>query len=234
MKRAIQTSTMREAMIAVVVAGLFSLGASAALAQQTPQTADMTVTGTIVPAACSVNFEGGGVIDFGRIRLIDLPDRAFYQVGSKTISLGVTCSSKKSVMVRVLDDQQTSRIVGSEIRAAIGAAVDGQIFGLGQAMVGTTPTNMGGYSLTVSAPTIDGASSALVYTFDGATWRASTGLMSYNDGAFVTGATGLTPIKGTNFVFPITVKAALTYGSLLQVAQDTPFNGQATLAIKYE
>ena len=235
MKHTMQTPTMHKAMIAVAAAGLFSLGTSAAFAQQAPQSADMTVTGTIVPAACSVDFEGGGVFDFGRARLIDLPANAHYRMGTKTMSLNVTCASKKRVMVRVLDMQPDSRIVGAEMRTATGASVDGQIFGLGMATVGSGSTSLGSYSLTVSAPKIDGASSALVYTIDnGASWRASLGLMSYNDGAFVTGATGTTPITGTRFVFPVTVQVALNYGSRLQVAQDTPFNGQTTIAINYQ
>ena len=234
MKHTMQTPRVYQAMIAVVAGGLFSLGASAAFAHQAPQTADMTVTGTIVPAACSADFEGGGVVDFGTTRLIDLPATTYYQLAPKTISLNVKCSSRKRVMISVLDMQPDSLIVGTGMRNAVSAAADGQIFGLGKATVGGVATNLGGYSVTVSPPKIDGASSALVYTFNRTAWAPSAGVMSYNDGAFVTGATGTTPITGTNFAFPITVRAALNYGSLLQVAQDTPFNGQTTITIDYQ
>ena len=230
-----QRQHLHKTTIAVIVAGFFSMGASSAFAQMTPQTADMTVTGTIVPAACSASFDGGGIVDFGRIKLVDLPANAYYQMVSKTASLNVTCSADKRVAFQVQDMQADSRMVGAEMRNAVGVGVDGQIFGLGKGDMSGTITEMGGYSLVVSAPTVDGSPKAAIYSTDnGLRWNAGAGPMYFTGGALVTAGNGTTPVLGKNFVFPMTIRAALNYGSRMQASQDTPLNGQSTFTISYQ
>ena len=235
MKRTMQTPNTRKAMIAVATVGLFALGASAAFAQKTLQTADMSVTGTIVPAACSANFEGGSVVDFGTIRLIDLPANAYHPLGSKNTELNVVCSSLKRVKFYLTDQQATSRISDATMRTLLGASFENNVLGLGTATVSGKPVNLGGFVILPLAPDVNGTVRNMAYSRNnGGSW---TNLLTYplrSDGEQYSAANSATPVTGTSFRFPLRITAALNYGSNLQVAEDTPLNGQALFTIIYE
>ena len=84
---------------------------------------------------------------------------------------------------------------------------------------------------------VDGATRSLVYTHNqGGSWIDLAGhpLTVNGSAEQYTAANGLSPIAGKNFRFPMTITAALNKGSALQVAQDTPLNGQAVFTINYE
>ena len=245
----VSRNTMRfnplsKTLVAAAVAGLASVGASTAFAQMAPQSVDMTVTGTIVPASCSANFTGGGEVDFGTIRLIDLPDSAYYRIpGTKDVTLNVNCNAGKRVMFAVTDAQTANAIADTAMYTALGGitANANYVFGLGTATVGSTPVNLGSYAIQMQAPTATvGGTSAVrtaITSTNGTTWgaanwvsKATTGFPAYSAG---TSATAVIT-TGTVFQFPLRVSAALNYGSRLQVADNTTLNGQAIFAISYQ
>ena len=233
MKRTMQTLTMLNALIAVVAASLLSLGASAALAQQTPQTADMTVTGTIVPAACSASFEGGGVVDFKTIKLVDLQDNAYAQIGIKDTALTVTCSSNLFVSFNIVDLQAGTLVSNAEIAQQAGAPGNnpGYLFGLGMATVGGVPQKLGAYSIGFvpgKFATVDGSDRFVMLGAPGA-WQRAAAYYPVPTGQNFAADSGV----GRSLIFPMRVTAALNKGSVLQVAQDTQLNGQAVFSINY-
>ena len=222
-------------LVATAVGGWAALSAATAFAQQAPQTADMKVTGTIVPSACSATFTGGSTVDFGTIRLIDLPANSYYQLGNRNTALKVTCNASKRVNFSVRDMQPTSRITGATMQAAIGAIGDAYIFGLGMTDVSGTSVSIGSYSLAISALTVDSVSRSAIYsTNGGSTWTSAAEYLPPDGATLFTAGSGVTPVAGAEFNFPLKVTAALNYGSRLQVAQDAPFNGQAVFSINYQ
>ena len=235
MKRTMQMHSAFKPLVAAAVGGWLAMSVATASAQMTPQTADMSVTGTIVPAACSANFTGGGTVDFGTIRLIDLPANAYYSLGDRNTALNVICNANKRVNFSVQDMQSASRIVGTAMQTAVSVNSDQYIFGLGATTVNSVPVNIGGYSLTVSALKVDNVNRAAIYSLNnGSSWNAGAAYLSFNDSVLVTAGNGTTPVAGAEFNFPLKVTAALNYGSRLQVAQDTPLNGQAVFSIRYQ
>ena len=238
MKHTLQTPTMHKAMIAIAAAGLFSLGASAAFAQQAPQTVDMTVTGTIVPAACSAKFENGGVVNFGTIRLIDLPANAYYLLGSKNIALNVSCSANKRVSFSVADMQSASRMTDATMVSLLGTLGPGYPLGLGASMVSGNPVSLGSYAINMDSASTDTGGRYTIYSNNsGASWTGSGGreyVLPNGAALFSVGANTTSQAAGQTFKFPLIITAALNYGSRLQVAQDTPLNGQAVFSINYQ
>ena len=237
MKHTMQIPNMHKAMIATVLCGLFSLGASAAFAQKTSQTADMTVTGTIVPAACSANFEGGSVVDFGTIRLIDLPASAYHPLGTRSTALSVTCTSNKRVDFSVLDLQSSTVIDDAAMLTLLGGVAATHVFGLGAATVSGSAVNLGSYQVVSPNRTVDGVPrNVILSTNDGSTWGAQNPGRLYNIAShrYTAGSSVSTPALGQQFRFSLDVTAALNHGSRLQVAQDTPLNGQLVFAINYQ
>lgn len=60
-------------------------------------TATLVVTGTVEPPACKLNFEGGGVLDFGLL----YPDGGQLM---KNTSLGIECSAPMQVLLSTTDN----------------------------------------------------------------------------------------------------------------------------------
>lgn len=236
---------LSKTLVAAAVGGLAALGASTAFAQMAPQTADMTVTGTIVPASCSANFTGGGEVDFGPIRLIDLLDNAYYRIpGTKDVTLNVNCNAGKRVTFAVTDAQTTNAIADAAMYTALGnvTSANTNVYGLGTATVGGTAVNLGSYAIRMLAPTatVAGASAArtaITQASNGGAWAAATWVGKTTTGypAYSAGTSATAVITtGTIFQFPLQISAALNYGSRLQVADNTKLNGQAIFAISYQ
>ena len=220
-------------LIAAVVGGWFALSAATAFAQQTPQTADMTVTGTIVPAACSARFDGGGVVDFGTIRLIDLQDNAYTRIGAKDTALLVTCSSNLFVYFNLVDLQASTLVSNAEIAQQAGAPGNnpGYLFGLGTAAVGGTAQKLGAYSIGFvpgKYATVDGSNRNVMLGKPGG-WQVAAAYYPAPSDLDFAADSGI----GRSLIFPMRITAAFNKGSVLQVAQDSPLNGQAVFTIKY-
>lgn len=235
-----QRKRLSIAMVAVAVGSLFAASASAVFAQMTPQTADMSVTGTIVPAACSASFSGSGEVDFGTIRLIDLPASSFYSLGYRDTELLVSCTSNKTVIFTLQDMQSATKVTDAAMNTAVGAPAGAlYLAGLGAATVDGASVNLGAYAVSVPpsrSPTVNATARTAVMR-SGSTGTWSGGLTHYRTDpsmTFSAGVAGGAATAGTEFVFPLRITAALNYGSRLQVAADTPLNGQIVFAITYQ
>jgi type 1 fimbria pilin len=234
-----QLQTFSKALLATAAGSLFALGAAPAFAQDT---ATLAVKGSIVPAACSANFAGGDTVDFGTIKVVDLKAGDYNLLGTRDTSLNVTCSSAKTVTFELADQQAGSRIAHTSMANLLKLKYPTQaqyrLYGLGTGMANGAPVNLGSYRAGLN-PSVDA-------TVDGITksilWRSSSGggwtAFAKDDEFFLTGSftagTGSTASTGTSFVFPMQITAGLNKGSELQVAQDTPLNGQIMFTINYQ
>lgn len=68
-------------------------------------TAELRVTGRIVPNACVPNFIGGGVIDYGAIPSSTLSAHALTLLPAKSVGLQVSCGIPASVAFRLVDNR---------------------------------------------------------------------------------------------------------------------------------
>ncbi|SDQ90732.1 MULTISPECIES: DUF1120 domain-containing protein [unclassified Pseudomonas] len=69
-------------------------------------TTDLTVTGTITPAACSPTLGNGGVIDYGAVSLTDLEgDSTNYRLPVKTLSLAIDCDAATTFALMTRDNR---------------------------------------------------------------------------------------------------------------------------------
>ena len=226
------------ALIAAAIGSLFAGGVSVAFAQLAPQTADMSVTGTIVPPACSVAFDGGGEVNFGTIRLIDLPPNAYHSLGSQNTALRVSCTTNKQVNFQVRDLQSSSRISDAQMYALLNtgeATNDAHMFGLGTATVGSSTVNLGSYAIRSANRSVGGTVVGDIYSDNaGASWAGVTMISAVSTNRLNSAGNGNRPAAGREFIFPLQITAALNYGSRLQVADDTRLNGQVQFSINYQ
>ncbi|WP_296224484.1 DUF1120 domain-containing protein [Ralstonia sp. UBA689] len=227
-----QIQTLPKAWMVAAFGSLFAVSALSAFAQDT---ADLAVKGTIVPAACSASFTGGDTVDFGTIKVIDLPADDYHFLGEKTTALNVDCAAKKQVTFSITDSQAGTEITNAKMYTALGNATLSarHILGLGTVSVDSKAVNLGSYSISSSSREVDGQVGTNMHSSDeGLTWGSGTTFLT-KDRVFSVGD-GKVLATGKSFKFPLKINAALNLGSELQVAQDTRINGEAVFSIKYE
>lgn len=212
---------------AIALTGLFALASSVHA-----QSVDVSVIGTIEPAACIPTISGGGVIDYGVIAASTLNSTSFNVLPARTGTFTINCDAPAQVGITAADNRAASRVPGAV--AAINAAyTDVRNFGLGT----VSGANVGGYIMQLAGVNVDAANNVprLLSTNGGATWAAAGGVL-YNDNAAImswgaSAAAGVTPgevITG-NFI----VQAVLNKGSDLPLTSDVPLDGSATLTLVY-
>ena len=221
--------------LTVALVSWMALGATRASAQLAPQMVDLTVTGAIIPPACSAHFTSGAEVDFGTIALADLPGRGYHLLGSRDTALNVTCASDKRVFFSVSDMQSDTALANTAMYSTLGAPSDARyVFGLGTASVADEAVNLGSYTLQSTNHVVDGTARNGIYSDNGgAVWATSVAYLDTTTRLFTAGD-GTTPAKGKSFRFPLRVTAALNTGTALQVDDDTELNGQALFSIHYE
>ncbi|WP_080411443.1 DUF1120 domain-containing protein [Burkholderia ubonensis] len=217
-------------------------------------TADLTVKGSIVPSACVPSFSGGGVVDFGTIKTVDLKQNDFSNIGRRSVKLTVSCSSKKSVAYSLTDNQKASSLGGQvasalDVASRVGGDASAYIYGLGSTEIDGKAVSLGSYALLVTSASADGAK-GLTFSdsrsVDGGTWWNAGGVgfmpapLSNGDRSYGVPYPGkfldwhpYSLANAQQHVFDIDVVAAINKGSLLPLNQDVPLNGQATFNITY-
>ncbi|MGV2292041.1 DUF1120 domain-containing protein [Trinickia sp. YCB016] len=212
---------------------LLMAGASAFAAD----TADLTVKGTVIPAACTPAFDGGGTVDLGTIQASSLKDTDYTTLNAKPVKLTVSCSAPIRIDIRALDNKSASSL-GAAIMSAVGVMGAPHVYGLGTTTINGQSVSLGSYSLKFDGKaTVDSATYTVNYagvaesgkTYgNAASSIASDGLTIYSP---VT--TGNVAATGKVFVFPLTLTAAINKGSLLPLTGDVDLDGQATFTITY-
>ena len=119
----------------------------------------------------------------------------------------------------------------------LGTIGTGYVLGLGTGMVSGMPVNLGSYAINMDPASTDTGGRYTIYSNNGTNWTGSGGreyALPNGTTLFSVGASTTSQALGQTFKFPLTISAALNYGSRLQVAQDTRLNGQAVFTINYQ
>lgn len=187
------------------------------------QSTDLSITGRILPGACNVTLDGGGIADFGDISTRDLNEDAVTDLEPVHLAMNVTCESETRFAFQGVDNSGDSSITPDR-------------YGLG-----LTPAEekIGSANLRLIDTTLDGYKGyATSSTNNGESWSSS------ND---VPGTIGMNLLRGFNaesgtFTGP---KAVETLQSTLEVlatiaptndltfSGDVPINGSVTINLIY-
>jgi len=195
---------------------LMLLGSATSFAAST---VDLTVTGLIVPSACTPSLSDGGHIDHGKISAKDLnPDR-FTQVGSHDMTLTVTCDGTTVIAIHAIDNRAGS------------SSIPAEAFGLGFA---NDNQPLGHYFLGAYDAVADGAPMQTIISADGGDTWTETG--RWYPGRYVSAASPDTPLQPAPLK-ELTAKLAMTTWieptDSLDLSDDIPIDGSATLEVKY-
>lgn len=100
-----------------LLGSLLLMSASSAFAVDT---ADLTIIGTIAPAACTPTFAGGGVIDYGLVPSSSLSAAAETLLAERTISYAIHCDAPVSIATSWTDGRSGSAIVANNTTFGLG------------------------------------------------------------------------------------------------------------------
>ncbi|ASG89710.1 DUF1120 domain-containing protein [Salmonella enterica] len=228
---------MKKILLATAVAVAFSAtGANAA------STAVLKVTGLLSNAACTPQLAGGGVVDYGRIRLADLSPTGTNQLGTKNIDLTITCPSATKAAWTITDDRADTHPGAAVITINNADATNGAVsdtamsYGVGKTAGGV---KIGAFSIftDISNVTADGVKvDAISGVVSNPTWvKSTTGIIKNGNVEMMSAAaTGTTdPLAFTTATFPLKTSLAIQSTSVLAITDDTNLDGQATITIKY-
>src|SRR5450830_1549672 len=126
----------------IVLASFLLLSTTSAFAVDT---AELIVTGTIRPAACTPTFTGGGTVAYGDIPIASLSATETTKLAEKTISYTITCDAPISLGYDMLDNRSDTEVLA---RGQFSATV----FGLG--LQGSA--RVGGYTIETDLPSLTG------------------------------------------------------------------------------
>ena len=151
-----------------MIAGAVALGCAGVQAAS----ANLTVTGTISPEACSISLGGSAAatVDYGKLQTNDVKKKAvlgtdipLYDLGQKSINLQVNCASPTVVVLHWVDNKSESIInsnasIPSRFGLGVSAGKNIGIYSLDGlvSQIATTAsgslTNGGGYAYSASIP----------------------------------------------------------------------------------
>lgn len=208
-----------------VLASLLLLSTTSAFAVDT---AELIVTGTIAPVACTPLFSGGGTVDYGAIPTASLSTTAVTPLAEKTIDFIINCDSPIAIGFHMIDNR-----VGDAI--LIPGVDTGRVYGLGK-QDGVT---IGGYSIAQDASVFmaDGNLADIIATYNlGANWTDT-----FHEHMPVNGSTifSAAPIGGTvpgayrSLSGKLKIKAAITATNKLDLTESIKLDGLSTLTVRY-
>lgn len=202
-----------------------AVSASAAFAPTAfAQSADLSMTGRILPGACVVELGGGGIADLGNIRADTLNADAATVLDPVALPLAVTCDGEVRFAFQGSDNASES-------------ATRADRYGLGFT---AHDEKIGGANLLVADVIADGVPGFGTHSVDnGATWGNSTPGGNYSLGMHEllgfakadtvdTGPAAIETLQGT-----LNVWAHIQPGAELTLTDEVQINGNATLNIVY-
>jgi len=212
-------------------------------------TVDLKVKGILSNTACSPTLSNDATVDFGRLKMSGLSATDVNQLGTRNITLTVTCDAPMAVGITTTDGRTSSLKAllitqGTSNNVNLDSAT--WEFGLGKT---AGDVNLGAYSITTattnaSGVTLDGvAADAIVQKTSGASttstdWKKvaaiSTDLKPDGTEVWSFAATGtLVPTAFKVAVLPLRVTAAIQDTTTLAITDDTNLDGLATFSLVY-
>lgn len=219
--------------ISVAAPTLAALGALTAPATVQAQSIAVGIVGKIIPGACTLNINNGGVIDYGDIPAHLLNPTDYTVLPEQHVPLTMQCNAPIKLALKSVDNRTSSMIPG--ITQAIHPDYyDPQNFGLGT----VSGVKVGGYVMRTTRRTFtaDGHRVEPVLSIDdGNNWVKFGGSFTTTGKSLTSWSIvdGGTPTAFRDLRGSVLVHAVLNKGDELPLADGVPLNGSATLELKY-
>lgn len=198
---------------------------------------DLKVQGKIMPPSCNPTFgAGGGVVDFGTIKLSTLSLVHDTVIPTKTVSIVVTCQEAARFGLTFTDQRKGSV---KEI-SNYPYPEKKPVFGLG---FGPDQEKIGAYALTINVDSIknnDNASRKIVYSEGGGSWKGSiskwvplTGLTSTVYSFSTPGDEELVPTAESKISFNMDIDPVISDLTHLKIKDEVDLDGLVFISLVY-
>jgi hypothetical protein len=217
-------------------AGLLLLCSSA----QAAETAELTVTGRVLPPSCTIAL-AGGTIAYGTLPVSKLnaaePTAVTPWMGGNTPSdtLNIACDAPAQIAVQLLDNRAGTAAPGVILNSALEASAT-EIFGLGQ---DSTGVSVGAYSViaTEAGATVDGSTGKVITSTDGTSWADGSNVLFSNQPGWLmswtAAASPASPEPVTTVAQTLNVNAAVVGTSALDTSTPVALDGSMTIELVY-
>ncbi|MBN3836265.1 DUF1120 domain-containing protein [Burkholderia sp. Ac-20344] len=198
-----------------------------------PPTAELKVTGQIVPAACTVKLANN--IDYGNIIAASLKTDKTNPLNEKDVGLTINCDANAKLALSVLDNHAGTASTGlgtDNTILGVAGLPDADFFGLNL----SGGRNIGGYAVALKSVTVDSVATDVLGSPDKTTWtKSADGLLDPTGTKVVSwGASGTsTPLAGKAVAGTVAVQAVIDKGSNLDLNNPINLDGSATLTVSY-
>jgi type 1 fimbria pilin len=205
---------------------------AAALGAHATTAAELSVRGTIKPAACNLTLTGAGVVNYGDIPSGTLLPGAFTPLQERTVPLSITCASGATKFGLTFKDLQSASKVPGILNALGTGYTEAHNYGLG--MVSARKT--GGFAITLRDLKSSGTTLVPIMRASASTtsWQTSDGKAaqsptqhSWRSGTPFIPAT-ISQLSGT-----IAVRAVINRPQDLDLSRDVTLDGRASLELNY-
>ncbi|KVM62875.1 hypothetical protein WJ60_17435 [Burkholderia ubonensis] len=214
----------------MTVLGLLAVASSTAFADAAP-TAELKVTGQIVPGACKINLSHS--VDYGNILNARLDNDKTTALGEQDVPLTITCDAASKLALSVVDNKTgtTPADLGKGTTVlGVSDLPDGNFFGLGA----SNSKNIGGYAVQLKDVTVDSKGTDVLDSSNHTSWTKSAHAL-LDPAKWVSWATtGTTaPLAGTTIAGTLAVQAVIAKKTSLDTANPLKLDGSATLTVNY-
>jgi hypothetical protein len=202
----------------LIPAVLLMLATTPVIAQTTP----FTVTGTIVPASCTINLTNNGAVNLGQVDVAILNQAAPTDLAVQNVTVSIACAAAARVATSVTEDRPGTSYSSGDA-----------FFGLGMTS-GNNP--IGYYQVAATNGLANGVGANVIASTNGTTWTtAATVPVEHGAGRRYTavGTTGGGPATTTTAEFTLAITPTIAPASSLALTGTENINGQMTLTIVY-
>ncbi|MCX1035167.1 DUF1120 domain-containing protein [Escherichia coli] len=222
------------------------------LSVQAADRATIGVKVSLEAAACTPLLSNGGVVNFGSHSINALSTQHYTQIGTRNITLTITCESATGIAITARDTRMDSVITGKdgEGQSGVKYTVNGggyinqatRLFGLGKTK---DNKNIGSYAVLIDSQNISASngSQTLAASVAGAdavitgqkrVWQTLTAYPLAVDQSYYytfVKAGEISPIPVTNAVIPLQVSASIAND--LGSSEKIELDGQAVISVVY-
>jgi type 1 fimbria pilin len=207
---------LHHTLLAVAVLSLAATSANA-------RTADITVSGSIVPPACNIQLSNGGVVNLGQVDLATLDQTNPTDLAIQNVTVGISCTAAAKVATSVTEDRPgTSYTVGNDY------------FGLNNTASGNP---IGHYRVFAEDGLADTVAATVIGSANGTAWSSPVGGVPVEHGAgrkFTSlGSTATGPAAAMALQWTLRIEPTIAPANSLAITGSQAIDGQMTLTLAY-
>jgi len=199
--------------LTLLTAALLLTSASSAFAASST---DLTVTGTITPAACTPTLSSNA-IDLGKISSKDLKQNNPTLIDQRTLTMSVNCDAPTTFALIGIDGRPNTTAFSFR-------------YGLGLI---NTDQKLGGFVLYTRNAVADGIQVQTIGSYDGNTWQHEKAMEPGMFFAAASLADDSQPITVKDLTFDVQVDTHIARADALDLTNEVPIDGQVTIEVRY-